>query len=566
MKHTGKRARALGLIIALVLLIVGELHPTLRVQACSGGPSMNLDDMIDAAGVIVRAKIQQVDSLRQNAIVEVTSYFKGIPGPDSMLLVQTDPGKMAVFERMPNPGACDGGGKKLTNTDTAFLFLNRDSLDGAYRPIAGGGEPVILYEPGQKQGFTTNDGNDPWWGYDSEWSADELALYIATRIGHSPKRPRASSMLPRTAPLLIKTASGSHYIVPVDKVEPKRITEKEIRAEVGGWREIGLTRYAVSLPELSPNVSSCWTEGCFVISANRMMMGQLLPNSKIRWGISAFLDYDEFVQDGQAFALAPNDFRIAVWNQSTLQIYDLEREGLAEIKVSDGSASPLHAAWATDGRALAYSDARGLWLWEDDSRAKGETPRLLIPKKGDVVATPRVFSPRGHYLAITEGSENSILDLTTGIRWPDGVVSPDDQFLLTSRVTVRSMYRFEQNGDVPLAQVCALYAGRDACVDPGVRSDFRIQQIAWLGGQTFGYVVCPTSAGACQVYRADTEQVRNSQPGIAFDAEPLSGDLVVLKDKSTIRLDGIEYDLSKYLDGDIVSIQWLPSLLTSLEY
>jgi len=385
----------------------------------------------------------------------------------------------------------------------------------------------------------------------------------------------SSTTLPRTAPLLITTAKGTKYMVPVDRVEPQRLTVEQVSRRVSGvYKEYGPSRYGLSLPDLTPNVSTCWQEGCTVVSANRMMLGERLANSKIRWAFPVLMG--DQTLDGQAFALAPNEFRIAVWNPGKLTVYridDYELKTVAETNVSAESANPLHAVWSVDSHILAYSDAQGLWLWTLDAqwayKKQEDAPKLVIPKNGDVVATPRAFSPRGNYLRVTEANQDFLITLATGERWPDGALSPDEQLLLTPTVLIGSPYQGmpAEMSDVPLPQICDLKKQRDKCDDPSDKASFRITQLAWTGAQEITYVACPAkSESGCMVYRADMTRLRESQTGSAFAVEALSGDLVVLKDKSTIVLGGIEYDLSKFLDGDIVSIQWLPSLLTPLEY
>ena len=49
--------------------------------------------------------------------------------------------------------------------------------------------------------------------------------------------------------------------------------------------------------------------------------------------------------------------------------------------------------------------------------------------------------------------------------------------------------------------------------------------------------------------------------GFGFAYEHTSKTLALLKDKSTLVINKREYDIGRYLDGDIVTIRWLPSLL-----
>lgn len=92
-----------------------------------------------------------------------------------------------------------------------------------------------------------------------------------------------------------------------------------------------------------------------------------------------------------------------------------------------GDSLDYPVAWSPDGRILAFSTQDGLWLW--DALTTDSSPELLIPAD-DAVPVVRYFSPRGRYMAVTDGPRHYTLDLVSGSELPDGVISPNDRVLL----------------------------------------------------------------------------------------------------------------------------------------
>src|SRR5262249_37943131 len=104
-KHM-KSTRIILIISTLVLLLIGVLPPSLTVRACSGPPDLiTLDESIEISDFIVHAKVKQVDSDGINGLLEVDGYLKG-EGPQNILMVQTLPNVMAIFDNIENPGTC----------------------------------------------------------------------------------------------------------------------------------------------------------------------------------------------------------------------------------------------------------------------------------------------------------------------------------------------------------------------------------------------------------------------------------------------------------------------------
>jgi hypothetical protein len=207
------------------------------------------------------------------------------------------------------------------------------------------------------------------------------------------------------------------------------------------------------------------------------------------------------------------------------------------------------AAWSPDGRLLAYSDANGLWLW--DVFTLDTEPRLLIAVDGDKLPNARYFSPMGRYLAISENGENKTLDLVSGEFLPDGVISPDERTLLA----------FDTTAELFSFSICRLTPYQ--CIG---EIDSLIRQLEWKSSREYIAIGCvPNDPNTCAIFEEDYFHwvyyyYPGQSEGLAFDYDHANDALVVLRDEDTILVNDEERDLAQWLDGDIVSIEWLPSL------
>ncbi len=553
-----KRAQAILVICLLVVSLIAAWRPTLTAKACSGGQAVTIEDMIYGAEYIVHGTVRTSDIGKQNGIVEVDAYLKGGTGPKYLMLVQTEPSQMLLFAGLTDSGTCAAMGPRLFPGESLYWFVKRNPLDGSYRLAyrSSWGISAYKYTRGGTREFYSDDSNAI-----LELTEPEFINYILNRTRQRLEKPIQSNMLPRTAPLILTTMRGSSYVLPVDQVVARKV-------------DANLVRYA----------SSCWQLNCVAASKDGTWMVTLDNDGDLK--IQAPVMMSSRYLKGQAFAVAPKQFRIAVWNNDALQIYlriSYEIKVGASTTVAKDSKSRLQAVWSDDGIKLAYTDDKGLWLWtlpefnSDWEEREIDSPRLIVPRIGNITAVPRYFSPLGHYLAITEGQKNSTLDLNTGERLLDGWVSPNDQTLLTAMLDENVSIGTASNGPrgemltAPLPYFCDLSSEeRQYCQAPQpYKPRYTIGQVAWIGERKFAYVACPfgkeRETSVCSVYDSTTTAFGNSYEGVGFDVEPQSGKMVILKDDFTITLDGIDYDLRQFVDSEITSIQWLPSLMSSIK-
>jgi hypothetical protein len=330
------------------------------------------------------------------------------------------------------------------------------------------------------------------------------------------------------------------------------------REQFGLSKALDPTTYRISVPDMNSNVMACEKIGCIAYTPHRkysVMLTSYAILFKDSWGGQGYTK-------GQSFLLSPANDAMVVWDKHNLKIHSLYSRGYREdfedvelyvytqtrLDLYRGDGLLRQAAWSINGRYLAYSDSQGLWLWDLPDR---EQPPKLLLLAGDHVPYAQYFSPGGRYLTISQGQRKFTLDLQTMRRLPDGIVSPDDNYLMTFWV------------DNAWPRPAGCWLSEETCNPPSLNAEYEIVQISWLDERTYWYVICREGKTNCQVRSGTLMQYPGVAhgPGLAYAHEPFSGKVVILREAKTIVIDGQERDLSAYLDGDIISVQWLPTLL-----
>jgi catechol 2,3-dioxygenase-like lactoylglutathione lyase family enzyme len=243
---------------------------------------------------------------------------------------------------------------------------------------------------------------------------------------------------------------------------------------------------------------------------------------------------------GDAMLFSPTEDAVAIWDEDTLTIRSyypypvwqpIEPVIMLDYGPDDESLAG-RGAWTSDGRVFAYSDARGLWLWDWPS---SRDPILLIPA-GDEIPVALYFSPGGRYLVFREGDQNLILDL-----WLDTVLPgevPDDMDRL------------------PYTDLFTVYD----YLDPNGQSVL-LEYPLWPT-VTRTYIQSDCGDSGCFVI-GSYGPFSEPMPGTTFTYELTSGTLAVLAGPDSITFVDQDYDepqtLTFSLDGDIVKIEWMRS-------
>lgn len=546
--------------LLLIPLLWVLAQPLAVVQACSGGGNTPLEARIAQADYVSKVRVIETDDVGQNAFVQVERYLVGGTGPQILFLSgDTPPGiQRGRIDKNPTD-ECGSYIDDLKRGDIFYAILKR-SADGTYHGI---GE-IPYYTDFFRFPSPDSQVNVYLKGTASETLTEpQFVQAIAEISGETATDPKADSITPTEAPLVITTTSGADYLLPLDGRHLAPITEPLLQ-------DVVLAGYMARSPNsmwgerLYNDLPLCPDIDCFVFHP---LNTAFLPGDDrilLTWGWD---DASELT--GQSLLVSPAADAAAIWNDDTLSVYLLhyaisyiEPQELEYVPQLMGSvplktgnnikADSHHAAWSSDSRQLAYSDADGLWLW--DALGGGE-PRLIIPAQADVIPYARYFSPHGRYLAVTAGDRLYNLDLVSGDELDDGFFSSDDRLLLALSPTQSvGFYNFSLQQFAPPDRYAPFVNGTT------------VRQAAWLDDGWFLMVQCaepnttpchilPMNIDGSLLYD-DTGNVL-TYPGYSFDLAGNSYAAIV--DAHTINFNGTVLDLSATLDGDIAMIRFLPS-------
>jgi hypothetical protein len=525
------------LVILVPLLLFASLVPQAAVRACSAPPT-TLEEEVAQSDIIVKARAVEFDETQQTYIAHVETYLKGEP-TDEFILVTSH----TYIEALRSPyefygyGDCDHFVNVPIPGEPVYLFLIRHPtgvfslatvspyIDFDY-PVWVGLDDESVFETQPSHPITEN----------------QFVDLVAEIVGTPPHSPSGNSRYPVHAPILITMSDGRRYVMPVNlnkvfELDSESLASLHVNDRVAEIAE------ALGCPDLS----------CIVFSSNLV---DFAYQHRDRVGVNGV---DEV--PGQAFVFSGTGDSLAVWNEQRLTIYHFQYfyhpPVVASITLDGGAALFAgRGAWSPDGRWFAFSDAVGLWLWNISHL--GTLPELALAAEDDLIPYARYFSPEGHYLAISTGEVHETLELDTGRRLPDGLVSPNDHWLLA----------FDTSAPESELSLCALYV-TNVTMPCGRYENATVSQLAWRDEDNFLAIVCtPDNCGFAQT-PADEDVGYLSTggwPGLMFDYDPSSDHLLVLWDAHTIRLSrrrvepGFEvFDLSTWIDGDIISVEWLPS-------
>lgn len=554
------------LLVAMVCLFsFGLSVPASQVRACGGGVEDNIQRLLERTDYVVKADVTAVDEARQNAILSVDTYLYGGSGPEYLLFLQVDP---VIVTRMtegdPN-ASCDFFQPELNPGLSAYFFLTHRP-DGVYLTATQWNGPNYYAFPDADTTITLySQGED---GYVEHVLNEDNFVAFVTEFGDSEVQPPAEDLpFPRLAPLKLTTDAGTDFVLPVDSDRPIQVTDEFLREmtiavmfyDSTGWYE----RYF--------GASDCPGEGCVQVSPDGINRAEQ-RGGEVRWfGGSA---------RGRAFQFSATGDAIAIWHEDQITFYTLgwqKREQQFEevtllnsvtLVAAEIDDVPTQGAWTPDGRIFAYGDAAG--LWSVDVYDPAAQPMLLTEPEEGVTPVALNYSPLGRYLQVQADSERFVLDTVSGERHPDGLVSPDDQILLA----------FDTQANVFEPQVCYL-APVQGCenipprvlhpTDGASRAFTEYTQVQWRNPYSFWVTVCNRDVpDDCVINRfqsqgsfgfwGDAGIFPSEGEGSMFAYFAPNDTLAVLQGNTTIRINGEVFDFAPIFDGDIVNIEWLPTL------
>ncbi len=520
--------------------------------ACSGGAPLNVTGLITNSDYVVKAHVVEEDDANQNVILQVESYLVGGSGAEFLLLKRHDPLLVDyILNSRSSGGDCLGLERKLGDSVSVYLFLTRND-DGSYSRTSY--NMLYTFETPASILSVNLEGVT-----ETEVTEAEFVDYIAQESGETPIEPDLSYRYPLKAPLLIRTQSDD-YILPLDWREPVIITEPEYSFQgypIRGFR----------------NAKPCFIEGCTRISPDGLNVATIGEDGKISftWGYGNW--------DGQDLLFASTSDAVVIWNKCNMNIYTTGYPRLNQewyqidfvntLAINADNCADYHAlaTWTPDGRQLAYSDDKGIWLW--DVYTVGSQPRLLLPIESSKTLTPNHFSPLGRYLNFSRDDVTKHLDIVSGEIIADGLISPDDRLLINYEqangkfgYSICSLTTEECsfNWQMYLSIINDHTGELERVYEPSI-----LHRVEWIDKYSFLQVACVADEpDICSVYKWITtfDGWYVSQFGRGFDFTYDSDEdvIAILKDTLTLYIDSVEIDTSQWFDEDIISIEWLPSL------
>lgn len=602
-------------IFWIALIVVFSAISGRKAEACVWIRSP-IEYRIEHSDFVVRGEIIEADAINQNGVLSVGEYLVGGTGPTHLRIVQNSPAQIVAYNRdLYLNVPCGTFDINIQVGDRGLFFLYRHQ-DGSYRIMFGefydfptdSSTVIVRYD---------DEGED----VEQDFTEAEVLELLAEKSAAMPMQPDQESLYPFHAPLLVTTDKKSAYMVPVDGEVPVLLAENVshvISAHffVGLFIENSLRiidRRAFNDPNqgnsvLDIQLHDCFDFRCVGFSPGGMFIGQIIEDG---FKFCLFIELRDYsgcsnLLQGQIFdfIFSPTDTAVAIWRENILDIYLIEKGdfrsrssyplnlvliGSIPLELNDLTTSEIvagEAVWSHDGHTLIYTDMAGLWRWDvftDDSQ-----PTLIIPVASDgVLPFARSLSPREHYMSIMRDEQLNTLELATGRILPNGIVSPDDRKLAYVNVG--------DDGTQTLL-ICDLLT--DDCDDG--RSYYETQEFVWLSPDRYLNFACVNLDAnyPCQIltnygeyWYSDLCMTVGNESfwlpgegamvwfyGMDFDFDPFSQEIVVLNNSTTISIgytplgwhnnlsrcdDYATLNFATFLDGDVESVQWLPSVFAT---
>lgn len=527
------------MITLCLILIVAPFTP---VTACSGG-GYSLQSLLDYSDTIAVGQFVDLDNQKMNGTFQVENYLSGSITPEYMLLsVNKITDVERYFENRTMGGECPYIKQGLGKGSRFIVFGNRQQ-DGSFMVVALFADvpdsKLEFFYPDHKPDETVNN--------IVSFSLDELQNFLISERLASLTVPDKTAPYPLTAPLLITTAANSSYLLPVDGSKVVKLSADDIAV--------------YTFP------TSCNTPECKAFLPNHLDRATLLGDDETEPDLDRNVN-NQFKANALSFS-STND-GLAVWRDASIEVYPLFYPKVGANGVTTGmiNSTPLElnknitlinglAAWSPDGRLLAYSDAKGLWLW--DVFTIGSHPRWLIATTNNEIPYARYFSSKGRYIGVAQGTKHYHFDTVSGIDIPDGLISPDERSILVFDTTAKPEFDVKFQWLAPSNRLSDIQFSQ-------------VYQVQWMTNDNFfiatrqhGYNT-ENEGYIDEDYRLiDNRSVSygwslGGYLGTLFALDIQSKAIAFVHEDKQVRINTTQYDLSDQLDAPITSLKWLPSL------
>lgn len=600
------------LVITLVFLPAGLLQKSEMAIACSSSPHViSLDSSLAAADVMVKATIVETDDRGKNAILQVEKYLMG-SGPDFLLLYRQNPVFTATYFRYHYDTGCAYDGLPSFNVNTTAYFALTRNNDGSYSFQEYGRysyQPTHTYYetqyyplpetmPYQVPLLIDVAGVDEPanWRWVEVASNEDFETVVEFVAGESATLPLIDefygTMRPILTPLLITTDKGTQYMLPVDNGSLVKLDDS---LPINQWSP-------VAYPDVLQTPLFCNEVDCVQLTSDRSLEAwQVAENfilvdyypysPRVPFSPSDAQYYDNLLE-GQAFAFSPTGETLAVINNNLLTLYQVSTIRCEDCGTGEYSyeitpmmvqvavisldwqyeeSALIGVRWSADGNVIAYSDAQGIWTWD---LFWEEQPELGLRAGQGEFLTLLFLSNTGRFLAYTlDRASNRWLTLNrmTGDTFENTIVSPTERYMI--QIAPESIT--PQPGVVH----CGLPSG-EYCIPYFSQIPRRFE---WIDGDRYYVISCENEAscrflGEIADYREDQQTYEQRIfPGGVGDIRDVafepSQELFVVAKGTTLYLQYRSgdhtlyeqyefrfYDLQEQLDGEIMDVEWLPSL------
>lgn len=575
------------LFITLAILLTGLLQKAKPALACSGGPPpTTLEYVLENAQYYVKAEVVASDLGDKNLRLRAMNYLIGGSGPRELVLQRENPVLTAVYDVHHYDTGCLYGGAEGIPVGLVAYFAIQRQPNGAYRPVydqisygaslVGDGlftEVPVRIDPS----LPDSDENLEWRSFAGE---EEFVAVIEERSGETPAEPTPND-LPRLTPLLVTTASGTPYIIPIDNGDPIQVNIAPPPAHFS----------ATAYPDVLNSPLHCTRENpaCRVSRPDGSLQASFKADTPATIAVNYYpYDTPPIEISGQAFMWSSTGEVLAVVDDGELALY-LVNNAVCDCVYGEfvPALDPIFSTpvgenfaiagirWSADGTTMAYADARGVWLLDIFRMRAPELVSEAI--EGVEQLKPLFLSTTGRFLAYATSPiataapiENWLtLDRISGLTYENAIFSPNERYMVQIAPENPTERPDVAGCKLPIAEDCQTIFWEAP------------QRFEWINDDQFYAVTCQAN-GLCELKGvladyltfhtgADSAALPDTAGkihAVAYEPEQnlyavamASYYVLLMTDPSDSRyLDSSILDLRDVLDSEVVAVAWLPSL------
>ena len=427
-------------LLFIVILVSALLSLGSTVIACGGYEVTSIDRMVEFSELVVSARVDYVDDLGENAILQVDRYFKG-NGGEYVAVVGTRPAAYYADSLRDYSNGCFNIGPygfKFEKDEVGYYALQSNG-DGTY-----GYYYESVWIPGNVLAYRTLESTEglvefylsPRSEHEFETPAPEeefekLLLQLGDANGTTPPAPNP---YPLKRYLNITTETGERYRLNPDRsvswIDPAKSpiaisndgSHVMFRLE---YDELGF-QYLERIKKGFHPCAYCEGVGSAVLGGGRAHSS----------GTDSVRDWLHPVEGWYA-RFSPDSNFVAVQERKRLVIYMLNNWWREPNGYGQHMGMPVVAGqtvwwdpfwgeepmeWSADSTTLAFQGERGIWHWDLFEETH---PRLILP--GDRSKRLLDISRSGRYVRYSDGESWNLIHTKTGATFEKAISTPDER-------------------------------------------------------------------------------------------------------------------------------------------